>query len=73
MQVTAIKTGFYAGSRRRQGATFDIPEGGKLPAWVVPAGAVAAPAPQAPANGDTKPADAAAASKKKRADADELA
>lgn len=72
MQVTAIKPGFYDGARRRAGDVFDIPDGKPLPGWVA-AGKKAAPAAVAPLNGDTKPANAAKASRKKRADTDELA
>jgi hypothetical protein len=73
MQVIATKAGFYGGSRRRAGDVFEMNvDPKKLPSWVA-LGATRAPAKAAPLSGDTKPADAAAAASKKRADADERA
>lgn len=47
MQVVATQTGFYGGSRRRVGSTFEmeLAKGEKPPRWVVPADE--APAPKA--------------------------
>jgi hypothetical protein len=64
MQVTATKTGFYDGSRRRPGDVFDMPEGKKLPSWVVPSGAFK-PAKAKDLNGDTKSAASAKAARDK--------
>lgn len=67
MKAKAIEDGFYRGSRIRGGSVieFSLPEGGKLPKWLVPV--ELAPAPKKPGrkppqtfseiNAENKPAE----------------
>jgi hypothetical protein len=72
MKARAIKKAFYAGALVKPGDVLEFPlaEGAKLPRWLEPASQPVKASVAAPLNGDTKPAAAAVAARKKAGGAD---
>ena len=67
MKVVSTQMAFVGGRRYRPGEVFEIPDGAKLGEGMRKAGE---PGPKPPEMGDTKPADARAAAKRKAAGGD---